>query len=488
MPQPPGDAPRLTARQASIILFLILAAGLILRVFAFLALPGPHHPDETFQLFEPAHRYAFGYGVVTWEFHQGLRSPVTPAVLAAILALAEPLFGGPEGYLVAARTVLALSSLIAVAAVFRFGLRQSAAHAVVAAFVTATWFEIVYFAGRPLTEALAATVTITALALGDGGRPGPRRALAIGFCLGLALMLRVHLAPGLLVAALFVARGDRRAWRNLMLGGLVPVAIFGAADWIVWGAPFRTAWNAFAVNVIEDRASTFGVEPATHYATFLAFALWPGVVAALLALWLYRPKAMWLAVGLTILASHSLIPHKEYRFVFPATALLVVAAALASADLLARLRQRWGFAWPNGIAAACALWLAASAALALAPGFRAEWPDSANVAASRWLARAPGVCGVLLKEPWYLSGAYVHMHRNVPLYGSIMSAREQEEIRSAHNVIVARSAETVPEGYARRHCVASRGSRGELCVFMREGGCAPQPAMQLNEMLLREQR
>src|SRR5258708_29043695 len=100
------------------------------------------------------------------------------------------------------------------------GQRTSPTHALMSGLVAATWFELVYFAGRPLTEAVATTALVVALALASvpperlpPKRLPPehlrfRRLVAIGFCLGLALMLRFHLAPGLLVVAVWLCRLD----------------------------------------------------------------------------------------------------------------------------------------------------------------------------------------------------------------------------------------------------------------------------------------
>ena len=42
---------------------------------------------------EPAHRLAFGTGVITWEYIDGIRSWLLPSVIAAIMR-AEPEKGG----------------------------------------------------------------------------------------------------------------------------------------------------------------------------------------------------------------------------------------------------------------------------------------------------------------------------------------------------------------------------------------------------------
>src|ERR1700722_3270539 len=190
----------------------LLAFALLTRVVVIFLFPSLHYPDENFQLFEQAHRLAFGYGVVPWEIPAGIRSPVLPFLLACIFVVSEPLFGGPQGYLAVAKIGLALSSLAGVAAVYRMGRRTSPTHALIAGLVAASWYELVYFAGRPLTEAVATTVLLIGLSLATvtAIELTWRRLVAIGFCLGLCLMLRVHLAAGLLVAALFVGRYNLR--------------------------------------------------------------------------------------------------------------------------------------------------------------------------------------------------------------------------------------------------------------------------------------
>ncbi|KAM9924793.1 hypothetical protein OXX80_011109, partial [Metschnikowia pulcherrima] len=40
-------------------------------------------PDEYFQALEPAHRLVFGYGYLTWEWHEALRSSLHPLLYAA---------------------------------------------------------------------------------------------------------------------------------------------------------------------------------------------------------------------------------------------------------------------------------------------------------------------------------------------------------------------------------------------------------------------
>jgi len=148
----------------------ILLLALALRAVAIFASPSIHHPDEVFQFLEPAHRLAFGYGIQTWEFSDGMRSLLLPYLFGRLLAGIALLGAGPQTYVLAARVLLAVLSLLTVAVVYRSALRQSHTHALLAGLVAASWFEIVYFSSRPLTEAIATNFLLMGVALASRTR------------------------------------------------------------------------------------------------------------------------------------------------------------------------------------------------------------------------------------------------------------------------------------------------------------------------------
>ena len=472
-------------------LLLLLALALLLRLLAIIAFPSLHHPDENFQLFEQAHRIAFGYGVVPWEFRDGARSPVLPYGLAALFWLGDKVVGSPEGYLALARLTLASISLIAVAAAYRMGARTSATHTLMAGLVAATWFELVYFASRPLTEAVATTFLLTALALAsvEAPRLDFRRLLAIGFCLSLALMLRFHLAPGLLVIAVVLGRRELRGrWLPMGLGGLAPLFVFGAADWLYWGAPFSSYLTALRVDLIDGRASSFGVEPAGFYIGQL-MDVWAGALPVMAALVLLRARAsaLWVAAALAIIAVHMAIPHKEYRFVFPAFACLALVAAMGAADLIERLRAPPPRAGGALVGIAAALWVATSATLAFAPGFSDEWFEARDLIAAEFdLAHDAELCGVLFyDDDWTSTGGYAHLHRDVPLYALANDQETARQATAAFNAVVLRRgslADFTPQ-FTAQEC--SGDADEDLCITRRDGGCTPAPELEINAMLRR---
>src|SRR6476620_7730253 len=74
-----------------IMLFVIGLAIAARLVAIFGSFPHLHWADESYKFFEPAHRMAFGYGLVIWEFRDGISSPVIPAMFAALWTLIAPL-------------------------------------------------------------------------------------------------------------------------------------------------------------------------------------------------------------------------------------------------------------------------------------------------------------------------------------------------------------------------------------------------------------
>jgi GPI mannosyltransferase 3 len=489
----PSILARLHALLADRTLLILLALALALRLAGVVLFPSIHHPDENFQLLEQAHRIAFGYGVVPWEFREGIRSPVLPYLLAGLFWVAERVVGGPEGYIIVARGALALVSLIAVAAVYRMGSRTSPTHGLMAGLVAATWFELVYFAPRPLTEAVATTFVLTALSLAtvERERLTFRRLAAIGFCVGLALMLRVHLAPGLLVAVVWICGRELKGrWLAMALGGSVPLLVFGIADWIYWGAPFSSYLAAVDVNLVDDKASIYGTaSPLFFFAQLVD--IWAGALPLMLALIVFRARvsALWVAVALVIIAVHSAIPHKEYRFVTPAFACLAVVAALGSADLIERLRKLAPAASRALVAGGAALWVGTSAALSFAPGYRDGWFEVRDVIdASFALARDPNLCGLLFyNDDWPTTGGYTYLHRNVPIYALTDDQDSARDATAAFNAIILYrgSLEDFADDFTLVQCAGAENDDDAVCIMKREGDCTPRPDLEINEMLRR---
>jgi len=311
------------------------------------AVLGRLHPDEVFQFLEPAFAKVHGYGVLAWEWRQGLRNWAVPLVLAGLLKVGGWL-GLTDPWVARGLVAIPLCALQAwgLVAAVRLGRRRGGElGAWVTAFAIGCLPVFVVVAGRTLGEALSvALLLVAAEALSRKERPR-RDGLLGGAALGLAFVVRYGSLPALAAALGWVAL--RRRWSLLgwALVGLGVVLLgLGVLDWATWGRPWHSVGAWFQFNVGSGGAArTFGVEPASYYWSFLWSELpkwvWPALV---LGVWWLRPRVgVPGAMAVLMLAALLKTAHKEERFLYPVLVLLVAEAAPTVGVLLERLRAGW---------------------------------------------------------------------------------------------------------------------------------------------------
>src|SRR4051812_27354257 len=110
---------RMKMSQSAIrVLVLVGTLGFLLRFFPAQNDPTMISPDEIYRVLEPAHRLAFGYGLVPAEFRQGLSSWVLPGLLSGIMRLTALVDTGSDGYMAGIALVLSYFALAPVLAAF----------------------------------------------------------------------------------------------------------------------------------------------------------------------------------------------------------------------------------------------------------------------------------------------------------------------------------------------------------------------------------
>ncbi len=315
-----------------------LAAGLAPRLLNALVLRNFYAPDEIFQYLEQAHRLVFHGGFVPWEFQVGLRSWLIPLALAAPMAVMRWFTAAPLPGLLAVRVACCLASLSVVWCAVRLGaIYQGVRGAWLAGMLAAVWPDLWLMAPHPMEEAFAAYALLPAIYLAvlhrrDGRR---RHVLAAGFLLGLSFALREQLAPAIAIAGIYLCSRQLRNWWLAVGMAALPVLAVGLLDWWSWGEAFRSFWMNFYLNLVVGIASGYfdSSSPLYFPLNLLLAWLWGAVVLVWLA-WRGAkqfPVAGW--VVLAILVEHSLITHKELRYIFPAVALAVPLAGIGLAGV-----------------------------------------------------------------------------------------------------------------------------------------------------------
>ncbi|MCK1388483.1 4-amino-4-deoxy-L-arabinose transferase [Bradyrhizobium sp. 21] len=491
---PAREAEGFAARYGTLCAVLLLAAAVRLPLAFW---PNIVHNDEIYQYLEPAWRLLGHQGVVTWEWRDGIRSWFLPTLFAGPVALGDWLAPGGWGAFVVPRLMVGLASLSIVMTAWHFGERISRSHAVVAAFAAAVWFELVYYAPHTLSEPLATAVILPAAYLLTG-EPTRNRLFSAGALLALACVWRFQYVPACAVFALAACWRDPRNAMVLVAGGCVVLVLSGAVDVIHGSLPFAWLVRNIQLNLLHDRASEFGVAPPAAY-ILQASIVWSGTtLLLLLALWRgWRHVPLLIVAAVVNVAFHSMIVHKEYRFIFLSIALLIIAASLGSADWVQMMRRH--SAWRSrALPVVCGGWLLLSLGLSGATLImRDNWmrgTGEAQLAAA--LEADPDACGLALyntHDPFLPGRGQLAARRPVysfypddPLAKGRLSALVKTHQAEFNRIISpVNLAGELPADFSQRSCAMMSDAK-PACVFVRRGACeAGSSPFGINDVLMR---
>lgn len=469
----------------------VVLAALVLRWRAFSPFD-ISHADELMQYLEQARRLATGQGIVPWEYRYGARNGGIAQILSVPWLLGERFAPGTLGAMLLARWSFVLLTLLALPAAWKLGALTGRAQALIALLVAAVWYESVLFSTLLLSEVLATGLIACALPLllADERRAGALR--WAGLLLGLGVVVRLQFAPFAAVVALLTLRTDWKAWGQLVLGGLGAAVIGGLSDLAMGRWPFEWVWVNFSYNIGESRAARFGENGPFDYLTWLAVHLGPGaplILAAALAVPArYRPVLWALAANIVF---HSLITHKEYRFIWLSTFLLLVMAAIGSVGLLERLRAARGTkVGPAQLVLLGAGWIVLSVtAEQMSGGAGAMRGGGPIPRVVQDHVRAGSACGIALPDQWRAHLVPALLPRQAPLYiapEGVVARGERlpRDLAAAANTLVFEDRPVGAGDYVQVKCESNGPVKA--CLYVRQGACTPAPQWSYQSALERE--
>jgi GPI mannosyltransferase 3 len=430
----------MTQKQSHLLLIAVCALCVYLRVVALLD-PIAIHPDEVYQYIEPAFLHLTGTGVNAWEFEVGVRSWVQPGINGALMVLGRAL-GVPLVWIpLLIRSAWALLSMTMVIACYRASsaiartlvlaaqtperpaasdISQVGAEAgLMGAALCGCFPWVVQLSVHTLSELPATIAIVTGLALCSElpfRAQGEARRLAMwaGGLVATGVLLRITCAPCVLVPALAILRSKHsKVVVPFAIGAALPTLLFGAVDWLTWGAPFISYIRYIRMNALEGVAASYGVEPAGYYIETLRgrlpLAFWPLVILCIVGIrgsWIQTLTA---AVTLALLTAQ---PHKEERFIVAFWPLCLSAAAGTAGAIAALLpKAPWRHAARAAMVAATALILVEAHQHR---AIEADFDMSDRMRAQTWLGQQGDVSGILIDNP-ICSGGRAWSGQPVPL-------------------------------------------------------------------------
>lgn len=471
--QPPGAGWGLAAA-------LLTLAALVLRLRQF-SLFDIGYSDELLQYLEQANRLVTGHGVMPWETRAGLRNGLIPQVLAPPVWLGHVLAPGTLLHVALARATFLAFTLLALPAAWRIGALHSRSAALVTLCAAALWWESVLFSQFILAESLGTALMLLGAAPLLDKQASRRSLVAGGFLVALAVLVRMQYAVFAGVLVLAALRLDRQRWFPVAFGGLIAALLGALSDLVMGMTPFGWVLVGLRMNVGEGIAARFGTSGPFAYLGMLDLHLWPIFIPVLVGALFSGPRHRpLLLAALANLLAHSLIGHKEYRFVWLTTLTLLLLAAVALVRLADRLARDRGHSRGTDLRGAlglCCVVALLSGVSSWMTGGSSAWRGGGAIPRLAEMATTDGaVCGVAVAYEFKSHVVPALLPRPVPLMlapeGVLNGMRPlSPRLAAAANALVLNANTPVPSAYVRRTCLPLAGD--SPCLYIRPGSCAP---------------
>ncbi|XP_062224342.1 mannosyltransferase APTG1 [Phragmites australis] len=317
----------------------VLALALAFRAANALLVRTYFNPDEHWQCLEVAHRVAFGYGHITWEWKRGLRSYLHPFIFAALYKILALLHLDTPWFMVMAPRLLQ-SVFASIGDLYLYKLSKLIFNGQVAQWTLFSqlinWF-MFFCITRTLSNSLETVLTVAGLYYWFTAIESSKGTLVVSKQQATANQSASR-KVALLIAALACAIRPTSAITWLYVGlldfiqikskcrfvfleviplGTIVLAVTTFLDWWMYGSQVIVPLNFLKFNLFSSGGDYYG----THVFHWYFTQGFPSMI------WTFLPFAMcgiiksqeWRLSGLIawVLGVYSILGHKEFRFVLP---------------------------------------------------------------------------------------------------------------------------------------------------------------------------
>lgn len=298
---------------------------------------GFHHPDEHFQILEFA---ALKLNLTTaqhlpWEYHSQMRPTAQPFIAYCLHNLLKVL--GIQNPFTTAFLLRLLSAMLSfvglwlVYNVYKNQINQLIFKKWYLLLSFLLWF-VLYNSVRFSSENWSGACFIIAFGLYFYIKKlKPIWYLCIGLILGCTFIFRyqaIFLIAGFILWLIFIQKEKARNIALLIAGIAIVTGIGIIIDYWFYNKWVLTLWNYFEQNIIQNKASNYGVSPWYYYFTaFFNEAVPPFSLLFIIAIIIFTISNIKSPITWSILpfiAIHCFIGHKEMRFLFPIAAFMPI--------------------------------------------------------------------------------------------------------------------------------------------------------------------
>lgn len=290
---------------------------------------GYYHWDEHFQIIEFAN-YKIGSsekGNLAWEYHSAIRPSLQPALCYVVLKC-HYWIGVKDPFFLA--LILRLLTAFVALYIIRDFIYNSRG-LIRAKFLTAyilvsysLWF-LPFINVRFSAETWSGLFLLLAVGkvLSKDYKKNTITAFTLGLILGVSILFKYQAAlcvSGLFLWMFFIEKLNLRKIIGVASGVVLILLLGLLLDWWLYGKLVFSLYNYFHVNLIDGVASSFGRSPWYEYIPYILIEPNPilglTILSSLVYLCFYKSKNVVVWVIVPYLIVHSIIPHKELRFLF----------------------------------------------------------------------------------------------------------------------------------------------------------------------------
>ncbi|XP_011173364.1 GPI mannosyltransferase 3 [Solenopsis invicta] len=311
-------------KRFGLLLFLVLW-----RLFNVFLVRTVHVPDEYWQSLEVAHRLAFGYGYLTWEWITMIRSYMYPFLISILYRALAVLSLDSVPLLTTLPRIF--QAILAAYADYTFYNWTKNQWMMIALCMNWFWY---YCATRTLINSVETACTIIALSMFPW-KESRVQSVRFLWIVGFLCMARPTAAIMWLPLCLYhikMSSEKKKLLGQYVLIGSVCFTISVLIDSYCYGTYVITPWKFFQINVFENVGITYGTKHALWYIyaalpVLLGVYIFPFLLSCFLIFkgprFFFREESIMLVVIGWTLSIYSLLPHKEFRFILPLLPLLI---------------------------------------------------------------------------------------------------------------------------------------------------------------------
>lgn len=322
----------------------IWMTGIAFHVLAAWFSVGYFHPDEHFQLLEYA-SYKLGNTPASnlpWEFHAQMRPSLQvfiAYVVAGVFQFLDPFTTAFILRLLSA--ALALLTIYHAGKIFFINERHLRLYYLLALFLWFMPYQHVRFSSENWSGFMILFACIMAYK--------DRSLEYAGIFSGLAFCFRYQsafFALGLFLWVVFIQKAGLRQALSFIGGFLLIFATGVCSDYWLYDQWVFTSYKYFYINLVEGKASYYGVEPFHYYILkIIESGIAPiGILLIAAFLWhlVKQPRSVFTWITLPFFILHCFIGHKELRFLFP----LIYVVPFFMVTMLTAVPERGKFRKP----------------------------------------------------------------------------------------------------------------------------------------------